>query len=651
MAVVDLELRFTRVNEWLSAIPGKPVEALVGRKLEEFYPELAAQIMPWFRQAIDTQEPVLGVEIGVSSGLSATSHQLVSFHPIKDDEGKTQQISIVVQDITAQKRLEEELRTTNEYLDTILLNLPVGVAILEGPDFRYYRINERLAEINGLSVEDHLDKPLAEILPDAAQDILPGLRRVLETGEPILGREFGTRLPKNPDVLRYFVDSFFAVKRANGRSNAIAAVVLDITARKKAEEALQRSHDELEQRVEERTAQLAQSNVALRDEMIERDRVEEALRNSQSRLAEIIDVAADAVVAIDRSQKIIVFNRAAEATFGYSAGEVMGHSLEVLIPPRLGADHRGHVNGFAGSAESSRRMGERQNVIGRRNDGEEFLAEAAISQTEAGDIMTVVLRDISDRKKAEATQLLQRDELAHVLRTATISELTATIAHELNQPLAAIRANAQAGQRFISNDTPDLEEIGEIFDDIVDDNRRAVAVIRHMRSLISKQDADNQPVDINEILRQVIGLVHSDSVIKRVVVDYDLAEDLPQVRGDSVQLQQVCLNLMLNSFDAMQDVPVDERRLVIQTSLEGNKAVCVSMQDTGIGFSALTSDRLFEPFHTTKAAGLGMGLAISRSIVEAHGGKIWGRENPDRGATFQFTVPLAAEDSTRKVAE
>ena len=517
MAVVDRELRFIRVNEWLSAIPGKPVEALVGRKLEEFYPELAAQIMPWFRQAIDTQEPVLGVEIGVSTGRSAKSHQLVSFHPIEDDEGKTQQISIVVQDITAQKRLEEELRTTNEYLDTILLNLPVGVAILEGPDFRYYRINERLAEINGLSVEDHLDRPLAEILPDAAQDILPGLRRVLETGEPILGREFGTRLPKNPDRQRYFVDSFFPVKRANGRSNAVAAVVLDITARKEAEEALQRSHAELEQRVEERTAQLTHS--------------------------------------------------------------------------------------------------------------------------------------IRERKKAEEAQQRLRDQLAHVLRTATMSELTAALAHEINQPLAAIRANAQAGQRFMSNDTPDLDEIGEILDDIVADNRRAVDVIRHMRGLMDKRDAHKLAVNVNEIIGEVTRLVRSDVVIKRVVVNLDLAEDLPEVCGDRIQLQQVCLNLILNSFDAMQGVPIEERRLVIQTSLQGNKAVCVSMEDTGVGFGGLNADQVFEPFQTTKEAGLGMGLAISRSIIEAHGGRIWGRANPDRGATFQFTVPLTAEDTTRKVSE
>jgi len=526
MAVLDRDLRLLRINEWLGAINGKPVETLVGRTLEEVFPELAPHFIPWIRQVFDTQEPILGAEV---SGLGPTelgvkSHWLVSAHPITDGEGTVQKLYVVVQDITAQKQAQEELRTAQEYLDSILLNVPVGIAILEGPDFRYFRINHKLAEINGLPVEDHLDRPLAEILSDAAPDIVPGLRRVLETSEPILDREFSTRLPKEPDVIRHFIDSFFPIKGADGEPRAVGAVVLEITARKQAEEALERSYAELEQRVEERTAELTQSNAALRQEVFERKQAEEALRQ-------------------------------------------------------------------------------------------------------------------------------QRGELAHVLRTATMSELTAALAHELNQPLTAILSNAQAGKRFMSTDTPNLDEIGEILDDIIDDDRRAAEVIRRMRALLSKHKANTQPLDINKVIGEVIGLVHSDSVIKNVAMDLDLAKDLPLVLGDRVQLQQVCLNLILNGFDAMQNVPVDERRLVIRTATQGEKAVCVSIQDQGVGFSEQAAARLFIPFHTTKADGLGMGLPISRSIIEAHGGKISGRESPDGGAVFQFTVPVAPEELARTVSE
>ena len=195
----------------------------------------------------------------------------------------------------------------------------------------------------------------------------------------------------------------------------------------------------------------------------------------------------------------------------------------------------------------------------------------------------------------------------------------------------------------MSAEAPDLNEIGDILSDIIDDNRRAVTVIRHMRAQLSKHKADAHPVDINEIVAGAVELVHGDAVIRNVAVDLELADALPLVAGDRVQLQQVCLNLILNGFDAMQEVPVDGRRLVIQTTRHGESAVCVSVRDTGVGFSEPEPERLFAAFHTTKEAGLGMGLPISRSIVEAHGGKIWAGENPDGGALFKFTVPVVSE--------
>ncbi|MCZ6711248.1 MAG: PAS domain-containing protein, partial [Gammaproteobacteria bacterium] len=478
-AVVDCELRILQINEWFSAGNGLPAEALVGRPLEEACPEHADQLITWLQKVIDTNEPIFEVEVGVrvagpgSTRLGVTDLWLLSAHPIRNGKGSIQEISIVVHDITAYENAQQELQTAQQYLDSVLANIPVGVAILDGPDFRYRRLNPRLAEINGLPVDDHLGRTLAEILPDAAPDILPGLRRVLTTGEPRLDREFSARLPKDPEVTRHFIDSFFPIKGADGKVRAVGVTVLEITARKRAEEALEASYAELEQRVDERTAQLTQANAALRQEVFERKAIEEAFRQ-------------------------------------------------------------------------------------------------------------------------------QRGELAHVLRTATMGELTATLAHELNQPLQAIRSNAEAGQLLMAADAPDLNEIGDILHDIIDDNQRAVAVIRHMRALLSKHQADTQPVDINEIVVEVTDLVHGDAVIRNVAVDMELADALPLVAGDRVQLQQVCLNLILNGFDAMQEIPVDDRRLTIQTAWHGESAVCVSVRDTGIGFSE--PERLFAAFHTTKEA-------------------------------------------------
>ena len=245
-----------------------------------------------------------------------------------------------------------------------------------------------------------------------------------------------------------------------------------------------------------------------------------------------------------------------------------------------------------------------------------------------------------DLRKSVTESKQKREELAHVLRMATMSELTATLSHEINQPLAAIRMNAQAAKRLMQADAFDFQEFGEIIDDIIGDSQRAAEVIRRIREWLKSHVVDAQPLNIAKIINDVISLIHSDAVIKNVEVVLDLVEDLPHVSGDAIQLQQVFLNLILNGFDAMQNVPIRERRLVIQTALQGENTVCVSVQDTGVGFKELDADRLFEPFRTTKADGLGMGLAINRSIIEAHGGKIWARENADRGATFQFTLPV-----------
>ena len=222
--------------------------------------------------------------------------------------------------------------------------------------------------------------------------------------------------------------------------------------------------------------------------------------------------------------------------------------------------HLKYITTFEGSADQA---WERQSVRGQRSNGEEFPAETTISKIEVGGetIRTIVLRDISERVQADEALLQQRAELAHVLRTATMGELTATLAHELNQPLTAIRSNAEAGKRFMGTNPPDFDEIGEIFDDIIDDDQRAAEVIRHMRALLSKHHPEALSLNINQVVGEVIDLVHSESVIKSVVMNLVPTEDLPPVLGDRVQLQQVLLNLILNGFDAMQDVPVNERRL------------------------------------------------------------------------------------------
>ncbi len=247
--------------------------------------------------------------------------------------------------------------------------------------------------------------------------------------------------------------------------------------------------------------------------------------------------------------------------------------------------------------------------------------------------------DITQEREAALTVQRQRDELAHVLRITTMGELAASLAHELNQPLTAILSNAQAAQRFLAADPAEVGELRAILQDIVQDDRRAGEVIRRVRELVRKGDLEIAALDLETIMRDVVTLIHSDAILHKVSIVLQMDPGGPRVQGDKVQLQQVMLNLLLNAFQAMKDCPMTERQVTVRTELNNSMAI-VAVHDSGEGLKDDQLEKIFQPFYTTKFNGLGLGLAISRSIVEAHGGQLWAQNNPDRGATVYFTMPL-----------
>jgi len=261
-----------------------------------------------------------------------------------------------------------------------------------------------------------------------------------------------------------------------------------------------------------------------------------------------------------------------------------------------------------------------------------FLAQAAT--------ITGLLVQRRERLRAEAEIMNQRTELAHVTRVSTMGQLTSTLAHELNQPLGAILRNAEAAEIFLQKEKPDLEEIRAILADIRKDDRRAGHVISRMRSLLKRRSLELKSLDIAELLEEAISLAQPDARARRVFLTLQLREKLPAVRGDRVHLQQVLLNLILNGMDSMAGVAASQRLLTVSAKTNKEKNVEVSVSDTGAGIATDKIERLFEPFFTTKTNGMGMGLAISQTIIEAHGGKIWGGNNETRGAVFFFTLPL-----------
>jgi len=374
-----------------------------------------------------------------------------------------------------------------------------------------------------------------------------------------------------------------------------------------------------------------------------------ALRASELMKSAILASLSSSIVVLDREGRIIAVNenwtRLASASGAWDARVAVGVSyLDVCRQAaRQGVLYaREALAGIETVLDRSRTSFTLEHASGARADGRWFaMSVVPLNSPEGGAVVSYT--DVTDRKRAELDAQRSRHELAHFARVSTMGELTASLAHELNQPLTGILTNAQAARRLLDATPPDLGALRDILTDIIGDDKRAGEVIHRLRDLLRKGDSQRVLLDLNSLIREVAKLLSADAAIRNVNLTLDLTPDPTSVTGDRVQLQQVVLNLLLNAMEATGEGTGSERPLVVRTETTGEQIVRVSVQDSGTGLRDGTRDSVFEPFYTTKPSGMGMGLAIARSIVEAHGGVIWAENNPTRGATFHFNLPLAGE--------
>jgi two-component system sensor kinase FixL len=359
-------------------------------------------------------------------------------------------------------------------------------------------------------------------------------------------------------------------------------------------------------------------------------------------LQALLDAAVDAIVVIDDKGKIITFNRAAERMFGYAVEDVLGKNVNVLMDEPYRSEHEQYVSRYVEKGEPHI-IGKGREVEARRSNGEIFPVSLAVGEAREGGNRRFVgiIRDLSAQRAAEQSTRALEHRLAHVGRFNLMGEMAAGIAHEINQPLSAIATYAQAGKRILQQSNPDTVMLGDICKKIDDQARRAGQVIENLRKFIRKQDIDTQSLDVNRVVDDVLNLIEVDAHSEGIPVRVRASARLPTVRADAVQLQQVLLNLTRNSVDAMRGGMGKEHGIIIATERAEGGGVRIRVIDHGHGVSSQLGDNIFHPFVTTKRDGLGVGLAISNTIVQSYGGTLGYSENPAGGAVF--TVELPAE--------
>jgi PAS domain S-box-containing protein len=382
-------------------------------------------------------------------------------------------------------------------------------------------------------------------------------------------------------------------------------------------------------------------------EQEKRKQTEQKLLESEERFRQVAENSGDFIWEVNAQGLYTYASRHVEKILGYTPGELVGkkHFYE-LFEPSSREELKAAVFQVFATRQSFRNfpnpnVSKSGNLVHLESSGTPVLDTAGNLIGYRG-----TDTDVTERKQAELEIVQQRNEVAHLSRVTTLGEISGSLAHELNQPLGAILANTDAAELHLQSQTPNLDEVRAILADIRKDDLRAGEIIHGMRAFLRRQALEKQPLEVAQLVEEAVRLIGADAVLRKTSVGLEIPPGLPRVTGDRIHLQQVVLNLLINGMDAVSTCPVANRRITIRAAQPDPHTVEIAVSDAGVGIQAGDLNRVFDPFHTTKQGGLGLGLAICRSIVEAHGGSISVQNNPDRGATAKFSLPACEEGPT-----
>jgi len=580
---------------------GLAQEQLVGKLVEEILPpEEARGVIKKYTAAMQRHSPTTYEESAdVPAGRLVVETRLT---PVFDEQGNCTHLLGASRDITERRRMVKALQESEKQYRNLFENANDALATfaLDGTITTVNRAAERLT---GWSREEMLGQHVSKIATPASVAIAEERTRRFLTGERLPSATFEVELVCKDGRIVIAEARTRAIRDATGKPIGFQGIYRDVT---------------------------------------ERRQMEVALRESEQRYRAVVETQTELICRFRPDTTLTFVNEAYCRYFGKAREELLGTSFLSLIPGHARSAAKAHIESLIAHP---RLVVDEHEVITAGGDlrWQQWTDQAIVDDTGQPTEFQSTGLDITERKRAEEALHHLQGELAHVSRVATMGEMAASIAHEVNQPLGAIVGNADICLRWLASAAPDLAQVRDALGDIIRDGHRASEVITRIRSFVRKEASQRTTFNLNEVVRETLALVSHEIQRAHILLQAELAADLPPVCGDRIQLGQVILNLIMNGIEAMTEIQGRARQLIISSGRDEANAVLIAVQDCGVGIDPQETKRIFAAFYTTKPGGMGMGLAICRSIIEAHGGRLWIMPHAGPGATFQFTLPSNGE--------